>query len=189
MEHKTKEQKFRFYHKGEWHERTETEIRKMPSQIADLQKQTTELEHMHKVASESMKHRHQIALSKYFDRLAKHMFYLGDSKIKIKYIGVLVERPYAPNFFVLAELRFNVDNTIHSLSLTQYNVTNTRQLVKQVRMRLFKSNGKQAIGCNKQMKQKFVKVATIVKDNFVETTQTNYDRCNNILRQWVAEIF
>lgn len=182
------EQKYRFFHNREWVEMTKLEIDVLPFKIKTMKEDLAILEYLQKASTDALKQTYQNALKKYFTELSKHMFVL-DNGYKIKYVATLIERPHSPNFFVLAEIRFDSEDKIHSLSLTQVDINNTTQIVNYQRMNLFGYKNKKTAKCKKEIKQKFARVADVVKTNFVEKSQSNYEKCNTILRGWIAQMF
>ncbi len=54
---------------------------------------------------------------------------------------------------------------------------------------LFRHKNTISTRTSKANKQKFKRVAEIIKENYIQRSQPNSDKCNTMLKGWIAELF
>ncbi len=182
------EVKYPFIVLGKKVEITENEIRNLPKQIKEKEDELVFLKQLHSQAINRQTLKFALLLDNYYQRLSKHLL-IYRSGIRVKFITVMIQRKFSPVFFVQAQIEFNANKTFKSIRFVEFEPNETKQIVNVAKGRLFTTAKPTAIRADKAFKRKCNRAAMLIKDNYVKRNVSGADRCNEMLRGWIAEIF
>lgn len=167
---------------------TEDEIRNLPKQIKEKEDELMFLKQLHSQAVNRQSLKFAMLADNYYQRLSKHLL-IYRSGIRVKFITVMIQREFSPVFFVQAQIEFNANKTFKSIRFIEFEPRETKQIVNIARGRLFNSAKPTAIRADKKFKRKCNRAAMLIKENYVKRNISGAERCNEMLRGWIAEIF
>jgi len=194
---------------------TEAEINALPQTIQQKEKELLEIKQLYSQAQNRQLLKYTMMLNDYYHNLSKHLL-VYRSGIRVKFLTVMIRSEINPVYFVQAQISFNADKSFKSIHLIEIHPTETKQLTqisfnadksfksihlieihptetKQLthiaKSRLFAGSNTTAISSNKEFKRKFNRVATLIKENYVKRDSVGAEKCNTMLRGWIAELF
>lgn len=182
------EQPYSFIVHGKKIEITEAEIATLPKQIETKERELLDLRQLQSQASNRQFLKYAMWVNNYYKRLSKHLL-LYRSGVRLKVITVMIQREFLPVYFAQAQIEFNADKSFKSIRLRELNPTDTKQITHITKSRLFTTAKPTAIRSDKELKRKCRRVAELLKDNHVHSKAVGADKCNAMLKGWIAELF
>lgn len=167
---------------------TEAEINALPQTIQQKEKELLEIKQLYSQAQNRQLLKYTMMLNDYYHNLSKHLL-VYRSGIRVKFLTVMIRSEINPVYFVQAQISFNADKSFKSIHLIEIHPTETKQLTHIAKSRLFAGSNTTAISSNKEFKRKFNRVATLIKENYVKRDSVGAEKCNTMLRGWIAELF
>lgn len=182
------EKPYTFIVHGKKIEITEVEIATLPKQIETKEKELLDLRQLHSQAVNRQTLKFAMLLDRYYQNLSKHLL-LYRSGIRVKFLTVMIQREFSPVYFVQAQIEFNEDKSFKSIWLNEINPTESKQLTHITKSKLFGTPRTSSIGSDKAFKKKCKRAAVLITENYVQRKAVGADKCNQMLKGWIAELF